>query len=526
MSEPSSQNVPSTYTHAPPCVEFGDLLDDHFLSIRKKDGRFVVRGTERLFVGHRLGDEGAFLQWEWTGEHLTIRNDRYGLFPAYFSTGPDHFLVATSIRQLIEEGVSPDLDYDGLAVFLRFGTFVGDDTPFAAIRALPPATSFTWSGCGEVPAGSLVLGKEAIDLAREEACKRYGDLFGEALRKRCSVEGDLAVALSGGMDSRHILLELCRIGRKPTFCVTAHSYRGESSEDLDLARRVTQALGVPHVQIDQGGNWVKTEVEKIRATNLCALEHNWGMVVGPYLHGRAVAVFDGLGGDVFSDCRSVLTPERHAAFRAGRLAALAEDYLGHEDGCLSYLVPDLARMMTRERAVARLALECERFVPAPNPAAAFIFWNRTRRAVSTLPHAVWNRSVHVLTPFLDHALFDFLVSLPVDLVQDYTFHAETLSRRYPDVAHIPFFTGPCRRPKGRSVVFRRMGWDLLTLGLRTYPSSYVSHRYLLARFLRAIVDPGYRSSLLWLGPHSIYGLELENCSKRHNAQYRSEPCPA
>ena len=51
-----------------------------------------------------------------------------------------------------------------------------------------------------------ILGKEAIGLAREEACKRYGDLFGEALRKRCSVEGDLAVALSGGMDSRHILL--------------------------------------------------------------------------------------------------------------------------------------------------------------------------------------------------------------------------------------------------------------------------------------------------------------------------------
>jgi hypothetical protein len=124
----------------------------------------------------------------------------------------------------------------------------------------------------------------------------------------------------------------------------------------------------------------------------------------------------------------------------------------------------------------------------------------------------------VLTPFLDHKLFDFLIGLPVEFVGDYTFHAETIRRYYPSVADIPFFSGPCRRPSNGSPVFRKMALDLLRHGLRSMPSAHVSFRHVLPRLMRAIIDPRYSYSMLWLGPTMLYGLELENCSTAHKLQ--------
>lgn len=503
---------------APSSVKFGSLFGDYFISIRKQHDQFTVKGNKKLFVGHKIGEEGTFLQWEWTGSQLVVRNDRYGLCPAFYSQGPSEFIVATSVQRLIAEGVSPQLNYDALAVFLRIGTFVGDDTPYTAIRALPPGTQFTWSGGNECPTGHVILGKSETGLTRDAAYERYNELFSEAVNKRSNVAGDLAVALSGGMDSRHILLELCRLGRKPKFCVTAQIYPGESSEDLDLAKQVTQALAVPHVEIEQPGDWVNAEIQKLQATSLGALEHTWGMVVGRHLQHKVVTVFDGLGGDVLSDCRHIVTSARYEAFQAGRFAAFAQDYLQNEYGGVPYLKPELAQLLTRERAIHRLSVEAARFAGAPNPVVAFTFWNRTRRAVSLLPHGVWNRSIQVLTPFLDHALFDFLLGLPVEFVADYTFHAETVRRHYPSVAHIPFFSGPCQRPSNGSPVFRKMALELLRHGLRSIPSSYVSFGHVLPRLVRAIIDPRYSSSVLWLGPTMLYGLELENCSTVHKVQ--------
>ncbi len=502
-------------------MKFGSFFGDYFISIRKQEGLFTVKGNKTLFVGHQIGEEGTFLQWEWTGLQLVVRNDRYGLCPAYYSQSPKEFIIATSVQRLIAEGVSPELNYDALAIFLRLGSFVGDDTPYSAIRALPPGTQFTWSGGSECPTGRVILGEATTVRTREAAYRRYNELFSEAVRKRSNVAGDVAVALSGGMDSRHILLELCRLGRKPKLCVTAQVYQGESSEDLDLAKQVTQALAVPHVEIQQPRDWLNSEIQKLQATGLCALEHTWGMVVGPYLQDKVLAVFDGLAGDVLSDCRHIVTPARREAFQAGRFAVLADDFLQNEYGGVPYLKPELARLLSRERAIHHLSIEIARFAVAPNPVVAFTFWNRTRRTVSLLPHGVWNRSVQVLTPFLDHALFDFLIGLPVEFVEDYTFHAETIRRHYPGVAAIPFFSGPCRRPSNGSLVFRKMAVDLLWHGLRSMPSSYVSFRHVLPRLMRVIIDPSYSRSALWLGPAMLYGLELENCSTAHKFQGHS-----
>ena len=129
---------------------------------------------------------------------------------------------------------------------------------------------------------------------------------------------DAAVPLSGGRDSRHILLELCRAGRPPRLAVTMRHYPPFSDEDAVVATEVARAAGVPHVVLPQGGDRFAAEIEKNRRTGFCADEHAWMLPLAAYLRGRVRYAYDGIGGDVLS-AGLFLTPERVALAEAGRL---------------------------------------------------------------------------------------------------------------------------------------------------------------------------------------------------------------
>lgn len=82
--------------------------------------------------------------------------------------------LSTSLTSLIDAGASTTLDPAALAVFLRAGFFVGDDPPFAAIRAIPPSASLEWSDAGPAITSGWVAPKPAL-LSRAEAIERFGD---------------------------------------------------------------------------------------------------------------------------------------------------------------------------------------------------------------------------------------------------------------------------------------------------------------------------------------------------------------
>lgn len=499
--------------------EYGSLNGGQLFWARREGGRFVTGGQPEVFIGHRLPSragepaDGAYLEWRWSGDEIAVRSDRYGLIPAYYVAERDFFALSTSLEGLLEAGASRELDDDALAVFLRLGTFLADDTPYRAIRALPPGTEFVWKGTHEVPAGRRLLGADEPGLTRAEASRRYGLLFRRAVERRASASEDQVVALSGGMDSRHVLLELCRIGRKPSLAVTVRAYRGEPSEDVELARTVSRAVGVPHLVIDPEDGWLAAERRKNSDTSFGALEHTWGVGLAEGLRGAAGGVFDGLAGDVFTDCRGITTQERLGAFRRGRFEELAGELLGPDRGPLLYLARDLRQRLTRERAVHRLAAECERHVAAPNPPAAFWFWNRTRRTVAALPYGVWQRALHVLTPFLDAELFDFMAGLPAALVDDFALHGSTIQREFPALAHVPFCSGASTPPRRGWPGHRRRAREALRLALGREPCSYLSRPHVTARLARALVDPRYCRSSAWLPPLVVYLSQLEACGR-------------
>ena len=181
--------------------------DDAVIAVEKIDGTVRCRGDSRFSRGHKIvrredePPDGIYAEWQWDGAELVVRNDRYGVSPLFFAVQRDSVAVSPSIATLLAAGAPADLDEAALAVFLRLGFFVGDDTPFRHIRAVPPGAVFHWSDGRLWAAGDYTIPRP-VDLSRDQALDGFVTLFHEAMARRLPADERAVVPLSGGRDSR------------------------------------------------------------------------------------------------------------------------------------------------------------------------------------------------------------------------------------------------------------------------------------------------------------------------------------
>lgn len=378
--------------------------------------------------------------------------DPFGFVPRFVWAGPHGRLVRPSLEALLDAGAPATLDYDALAVFLRLGFFVGADTPFAAIRAEEPHES-PYTG-------------PALRLSRCDAVDAFIGTFRHAIRRRLPT-APYVMPLSGGRDSRHILLALVDAGCPPDACVTIDHFPPRGNDDVTIAAALCGRLGIRHAVLPQRRDRVRTEREKNRRTHFCTDEHAQFVALADYLASVTAVTFDGIGGDVLSQSW-YLNVDILRLFQQGDAAAIA-DYLldGYgtavTDRALSRLLaPALLREVPRERAVARLRSEIIRHLDAPNPVASFFFWNRTRREIALAPFALM-RDVTVRTPYLEVDVYALLSALPASLLMDRRLHTDAIAKAYPGVADIPYESKSTRQDVPG--FHRRVALDLLRLVL-------------------------------------------------------------
>jgi hypothetical protein len=181
------------------------------------------------------------------------------------------------------------------------------------------------------------------------------------------VDDDFTVLLSGGRDSRHILLELCEQRRAPRLCVTARLYPPRADEDVRIAGMLTSVLGLRHVVLELAERF-DAELNKNLATGFCSDEHTWALVLVDCLRDSAGAVFDGLAGDVLS-AGLFLDRKRVALPIEGRFQDLAELIVprSNERTLAHALRPRLGARSRALASVERVATELERHAEAANP---------------------------------------------------------------------------------------------------------------------------------------------------------------
>lgn len=409
-----------------------------------------VDGVAACALGHRLPDgDGIFARWDFDGTRLVVETDRYGFYPLYLHVAADGVAVSPSIPRLLAAGARRDLDLDALAAFLHVGFFLADETPFRAVRAVPPGGRVVWTAAGIASSGGPFLVPPAT-IGRDAALDGYVELFRTAVRRRAP-HGRVVLPLSGGRDSRHLLFELVAAGVVPATTVTARHFPPRPDEDAEIAPRVAAAVGVPHVVLAQGDE-LAAETSKNLATGLCADEHAWLLVLADFLAGYDT-VYDGIGGDVLS-AGLFLNPARVEAYACGRYEEVAGFFLQPRAAATlaRLLVPELRARLSPEHARARVAAALAEHAAAANPIGSFAFWNRTRREIALAPYALYPRTLTVHAPYLDAALYDFLAALPIEILVDHAFHTDAIARACPEHAALAYERGdrwPPARPHDR-----------------------------------------------------------------------------
>jgi len=437
-----------------------------FISIRRlEDGTFTVEGTPSSRLGHvipreplsarsRVGDhdqadewpDGIFVEWHWDGSTLTVRNDRYGHRPFFWFADATRFIGSPSLIRVVERGASVEIDRDALATFMHLGYFVNESTPLRTVRTLPSQALLRWDGTLSIESarsyGTPWPDAEPIDA--EIAIDRYSTLFTQSISRRLPKGERFTVPLSGGRDSRHILLELVKQGAKPEVCVSSADMPPKVSVDIEPARRLCSALGI-RLEIAPPPPRHRSEIRRTLLTSFCADEHEWMMTLADAMNGRFDTSYDGISGDTLSAPR-LQSPEWVQLHAEGRFDELADRILGRDVARLMRCLPEEYRCASpRDTARADVAAALRRLEGAVNPIGMFNVYNRARREIALMSGSILGGVRNAYCPFLDHDLFDFLAGLPNHIRYMDGFHDQVIARLRPDLVHIPY------APKGRSM---------------------------------------------------------------------------
>lgn len=395
--------------------------------IIRSDGRKLQSEGEASF---RTGVQGgACAWWQWDGRELKAGSEPWGFYPLYLLQQPGVIGIATSIVELLPFLEDRALDETALAVFLRLGYHMGQDTPWRAIRAFPAASAISWVP-GQAPRVlDEFVPQEACTLPRQAIIRRYLELF-EASIAASAPSNPVVVPLSGGRDSRHILFELLRAGRKVERVFT--TWRGD---DIDAARRVARATGMRHQVCRQRGN-MRDELRKNVLTSFCSDEHGWVIPAIDALGEQPLSLYDGIAGGMLS-AGAFLRDEDVRDFRDGRFGKLARRFLVRRHRRLQR-VGDVARHFPLEAAVARVEAEMRRLAGRVNGVTEFYLWNRTRREITLYTFEMLGMRHEVHAPYLSRELVGFLLSLPPEEVIGKGLHTETIATGYPRYAGVPY----------------------------------------------------------------------------------------
>ncbi|HEU4630911.1 MAG TPA: asparagine synthase-related protein [Gemmatimonadaceae bacterium] len=479
--------------------------------------RPAAKGTPTCLLGGERGLDdrvaaGIHALWHWDGSRLEASTDLFGFQPLFYAVSGTTLWLSPSIPELVRQGAPTELDDAALAVFLRLGTFLGEDTPFRHVRAVPPAARLTWEA-GRLRVEGARTQPARRDLRRDAAIDGYVEVFRAAVARHPVDPARTLVPLSGGRDSRHILLELHAAGvRVP--CVTVQPAPPKSDEDVRVAAAVAAAVGVPHTVLETTQDRFADEMEKNLRTSLCVQEHFWVMPLVRHVTGRDLVLYDGIAGDTLSEAK-YMNAHRLGRFRRNELRQLAEEELETEGYLPLLLRREMYQRLARGLALERLEAELRTHVDAPNPVGSYRFWNRTRRAVAPAPFALLAPVATVRAPFLDPEVYDFLASLPGELLVDRTFHSTAIARAYPAFARLPY-EDPQAPPRPAAAHLRQFGIATLRREvLRPVRSreqrmrSLLRHGPYTARLAALLAAPGHVENAGSLATLGLYLSQLE-----------------
>ena len=485
-----------------------------------EDHRLKSSGPEKYFSGYQTeSHEGSFFFWEKKADRLTLENDFFGFNAVYYKYTDGVLRVSNDIAKLVAAG--EPLDYRALAVFIRTGFYLNNSTPFAAISLLPANSKleFTSSGIRIIKKENMVLANRVPDAGGIQ--QEYTRIFANSIAELKDIvgTGSSVLPLSGGRDSRHILLELTRQNAVPDICITVKHQPPKSNEDFLVASLLAGQLGISHTGIWQNPDLNASEIVKNRETNFSALEHAWFTALCGYIREHKVDyVYDGIAGDVLTAGSIMLNTTRNTMAREGRWVELAEDLIGKEGLLPVMFTEEYISLLPRAEAVADVTEELMKYADTANPIGQFYFWNRARRTIGSSAFSMLGSSTTTLAPFLNRKLYQLMASVPAEFFIEQhgkRFHDRIIAASYPEHAHIRFEDRGLDNQKSK--LRQRLNTNLaLMQKLQNAPDSRFSKIPILSRAIYAILSARYNDSSTLIFRMITYMDCLENSRNEKN----------
>ena len=232
-------------------------------------------------------------------ESLWCVRDRLGIKPFYYMVGPSAFVFASEVKVLLCSGLVPrELDRDGLAAFMRFGSVIEPLTLVRGVRSLSPGH---WM---EVANGVIIRQKQywslsaCADESSVDDSETTHDLLQSSVREHMVADVPLGCFLSGGIDSSAITACAAQNSSAPlrTFTVAFH---GTEMDESSAARAIAARFGTEHTEVRLSDNEVGAEIPiAVASMDLPSIDGMNTFIVSRAVRASGIkVVLSGLGGD-------------------------------------------------------------------------------------------------------------------------------------------------------------------------------------------------------------------------------------
>jgi asparagine synthase (glutamine-hydrolysing) len=211
------------------------------------------------FTAHLRGMYAIALHDPGAGR-LILARDPFGIKPLYYAETPRAFVFASEPGALIEAGiVTPQLFRPARNELVQMQFTTGRETIFAGInRVLPGETVVVRQGRIVERRRREALPEGApLALGEEEALARLDAAFTESVRIHQRSDVPFGMFLSGGIDSRAVLVMMAQLAERPVKAFTIGFATSDVADERPAARAAARAVGAEHVEIafDEADFW-------------------------------------------------------------------------------------------------------------------------------------------------------------------------------------------------------------------------------------------------------------------------------
>ncbi|HEX2908935.1 MAG TPA: asparagine synthase-related protein [Phototrophicaceae bacterium] len=399
---------------------------------------------------HRL--DGAFFIAIYDGvqQRLTLTNDRFGLYPHYYSVQAGQLAFAPEVKGVLcAPFISRRLNVTAAAEYFRFQQLLGEKTFHENITLFPYGSIAHFDLPTQTWAVSRYWDWDQIpdrpQVTFDEAVVEIGRLLRQAVARRTADDLRPGVFLSGGLDSRTLL---GLIPPRPTPPVSA-SFGQRHSRDVYYADRIARAVGSNHHWFDlPDGRWVLDNLPL--HFQLTEGFHSWihmhSITMLPDLRPVMDYNLTGWDGGTVMGHPDHINPiynrpidKNSVLVESFKQFASAYTWPGLTEAEERLLYTEAFGQQALGRAFESMRAEFDRFWNFRQHYAAEFFyivnhcWRSTGNMVAT------SRShIEVRSPFWDYQLIDFMYSLKPEIRRDQLLYRHIITRELPRLARIPY----------------------------------------------------------------------------------------